>query len=433
MRYRNRNERARRARISSKVTLNILLQNKIITALPRIEEWLLSLEKDAPLYMSADIRDAEFKIASIDANLYPAGFNNLDSSFYALAVKELKAALSKKNITQGAHLLLVSEEHTRNLFYLENIHVLKTLLENAGYKITVTTAFELEGALYANTFAHLQSASGNIVSLLNPTEAKAHLNNFSAIVMNHDSSAGTPQWLQETSLPTLPTWRAGWHTRSKARHFFHYANLAAELGKIVGVDPWFLSPLGTRIAGIDINEDISREKVAHEAEVLLKEIQKKYTEYHITEKPFVFLKSDHGTYGMAMLSFDNASEIKEINRKEKNKLFKGKSSVVVKNYLVQEGVPTTVKDGAYFAESVVMLANNHFIGKFARVNEQKDARSSLNSTGMFFKPIPLSECGDDATKVATLITRMAGIALQREIEELNSPNMQNVFESPQAR
>ncbi|HRP68972.1 MAG TPA: glutamate--cysteine ligase, partial [Turneriella sp.] len=213
--------------------------------------------------------------------------------------------------------------------------------------------------------------------------------------MNHDSSAGTAQWIQEVAIPVLPTWRAGWHTRSKARHFTHYAALATELGGIIGVDPWFLSPLGVRLNDVDINEDASRSRIAAHAETLLKAIQAKYNEYQIGEKPFIFLKSDHGTYGMAMLSFDNAAEILEINRKEKNKLFKGKSSVVVKDYLLQEGIPTILKDAvpggkiAYTAESVIMLANNRFIGKFLRVNEQKDTRQSLNSTGMFFKPVTL--------------------------------------------
>ena len=60
------------------------------------------------------------------------------------------------------------------------------------------------------------------------------------------------------------------------------------------------------------------------------------------------------------------------------------------------------------------------------MNEQKDARTSLNSTGMYFKPLPLSECGNDETKVTTVITRVAGIALQREVCELVTPEDKDV-------
>lgn len=405
--------------------MNNLLQNKILAALPRTNEWLESVEKDVPLYMSADIRDAGFKIASIDANLYPAGFNNLDASFHELAASQLRVALTRYGVAAGAKLLIVSEEHTRNLFYLENVHALCTILRKAGFDTEVSTQFTLEGENYQNGRVTLTTAKGSTLEINNPQNIESRIGEFAAVVMNHDSSAGTADWLKAASIPVLPAWQAGWHTRSKARHFAHYRDLMQDFGKIVGVDPWFFSALDAHITDTDINADAARAAIAGKAETLLKEIQAKYDEYQITEKPFVFLKSDHGTYGMAMLSFDNAAEIMDINRKEKNKLFKGKSSVVVKDYLLQEGVPTVIQvpgaSGGHFAESVLMLANNQFIGKFGRVNEQKDARSSLNSTGMYFKPLAFAECENPETQVATVITRIAGVALQREIGELAKP------------
>lgn len=398
--------------------MNILLQNKIVARYAQIGEWLRSLEKDVPIFMSADIRDAGFKIASIDANLYPAGFNNLDASFHPLAARHLKDALAHYNIPAGSRLLLISEEHTRNSFYLENIRALSGLLAAAGYSVEVATQFAIADESYVDNALELRTASGNTVRLYDPAYASARLADYSALIMNHDSSAGTADWIKNATIPVLPAWQAGWHSRSKARHFAHYRTLMNELAAIVGVDPWFFAPLDAHITGIDINSDADRAKVSEQAAGLLKQIHAKYDEYQIQEKPFVFLKSDHGTYGMAMLSFDSAGEILEINRKEKNKLFKGKSSVVVKDYLLQEGVPTIVREADHFSETVVMLANNQFIGCFARANEQKDGRTSLNSTGMYFKPHTLAATDNDATRVAAIITRVAGIALQREICEL---------------
>ncbi|HNL10479.1 MAG TPA: glutamate--cysteine ligase [Turneriella sp.] len=395
-----------------------MLQNKIVAHYAQIDEWLRSLEKDVPIFMSADIRDAGFKIASIDANLYPAGFNNLDASFHPLAARHLKDALAHYNIPAGSRLLLISEEHTRNSFYLENIRALSGLLAAAGYSVEVATQFAIADESYVDNALELRTASGNTVRLYDPAYASARLADYSALIMNHDSSAGTADWIKNAAIPVLPAWQAGWHSRSKARHFAHYRTLMNELAAIVGVDPWFFAPLDAHITGIDINSDADRAKVSEQAAGLLKQIQAKYDEYQIQEKPFVFLKSDHGTYGMAMLSFDSAGEILEINRKEKNKLFKGKSSVVVKDYLLQEGVPTIVREADHFSETVVMLANNQFIGCFARANEQKDGRTSLNSTGMYFKPHTLAATDNDATRVAAIITRVAGIALQREICEL---------------
>lgn len=368
--------------------------------------------------MSADIRNAGYKISSIDANLYPAGFNNLDGSYSDLAAAELRKALENSQVPAGSNLLLVSEEHTRNLFYLENIHALKSLLEKAGYSVEASTQFLVEGVDYTDGFLSLQSATGKEVQLLSPERAQEKLSSFQAIIMNHDSSAGSAEWIQNAAIPVLPPWQAGWHYRSKACHFFHYRELIEEASIIIGVDPWFLAPLYRAISDVDINADQSREAIATQADHLLTEIAAKYKEHGIDEKPFVFLKSDHGTYGMAMLSFESSREIVDLNRKEKNKLFKGKSSVVVKDYLLQEGIPTVRKMENHFAENVVMLSGNRFIGTFARANEQKDARTSLNSTGMYFKKIPLADSANDATRVAVLVTRIAGIALQREIEEL---------------
>ena len=371
--------------------------------------------------MSADIRDAGFKVASIDANLYPAGFNNLHASWYPQAAAELKNALTRYGIASTSKLLLVCEEHTRNLFYLQNVFALKNLLGLAGYEADATTQFALEDATYTAGAITLTTAQGDHLQLLSPETAQTRMAEYSAVVMNHDSSAGTADWMKNLTIPVLPAWQAGWHTRSKARHFEHYRNLTHELGAIVGVDPWFFAPLDSHVKNVDINEDAARSEIATKAEQLLRNIQLRYDEYQIKEKPFVFLKSDHGTYGMAMLSFDNAAEIQDINRKEKNKLFKGKSSVVVKDYLLQEGVPTIVKTGDHFAENVIMLANNRFIGRFGRVNQQKDARTSLNSTGMYFQQIALEESQNAETQVAALMTRVAGIALQREICEILHP------------
>ncbi len=401
--------------------MNLLLQNKILAALPRIEEWLTSIEKDVPLFMSADIRDAGFKIASIDANLYPAGFNNLHESYHPLAAGHLRDALAHYGVKTGANILLVCEEHTRNLFYLQNVYALTEILRLAGFTIDATTQFAIEGESYTGGALELNTALGNSVRLVSPEVAARNISGYAAVVMNHDSSAGTADWIQALAIPVLPTWQAGWHTRSKARHFAHYRQLVTEFGGIVALDPWFFAPLDAHVTGTDVNDDAARSLIAGKAEQLLKEIQLRYDEYQIKEKPFVFLKSDHGTYGMAMLSFDNSAEILEINRKEKNKLFKGKSSVIVKDYLLQEGVPTIVQTDGHFAENVVMLANNRFIGRFGRVNEQKDARTSLNSTGMYFKQIPLADSQNAETQVATVMTRIAGVALQREICEILTP------------
>ena len=48
-----------------------------------VEEWIgRKAEKICfPIYSSVDLRDAGFKMSAIDANVFPAGFNNLCDAF----------------------------------------------------------------------------------------------------------------------------------------------------------------------------------------------------------------------------------------------------------------------------------------------------------------------------------------------------------------
>src|SRR5438093_8674606 len=90
---------------------------------PKLEEifsWLESHEKsnELPLYSSVDIRDAGFKIAVIDTNLFPAGFNNLCEHGLEDSVKFLREAILRR-VPHCKDILIVAEEHTRNTWYLE--------------------------------------------------------------------------------------------------------------------------------------------------------------------------------------------------------------------------------------------------------------------------------------------------------------------------
>src|SRR3984957_10402337 len=76
-----------------------------------IHQWLLSHEKRyAPFYTSVDIRDAGFKIAVVDTNLFPAGFNNLCEHGLADAEKLIKNAILKR-VPKASNILIVAEEH----------------------------------------------------------------------------------------------------------------------------------------------------------------------------------------------------------------------------------------------------------------------------------------------------------------------------------
>ena len=57
----------------------LILHKQTIQNMEKICDWF-SAKADAlsyPIYSSYDIRDAGYKITNVDANIYPAGFNNI--------------------------------------------------------------------------------------------------------------------------------------------------------------------------------------------------------------------------------------------------------------------------------------------------------------------------------------------------------------------
>ena len=55
------------------------------------QQWLIT---PAPFYGSVDLRNAGFKLAPVDTNLFPAGFNNLNPAFMPLCVQAIQSILA---------------------------------------------------------------------------------------------------------------------------------------------------------------------------------------------------------------------------------------------------------------------------------------------------------------------------------------------------
>mgnify|MGYP001435697098 CR=1 FL=1 len=105
-----------------------------------INDWINQLENkaDLPFYSSVDIRDAGFKVASVDTNLFPAGFNNICEVALKEAEQTFKQAVLDR-VPTAQKLLLIIEEHTRNTWYLENVYVLEQLMKSTGFEVVVAS------------------------------------------------------------------------------------------------------------------------------------------------------------------------------------------------------------------------------------------------------------------------------------------------------
>ncbi|NQY73175.1 MAG: glutamate--cysteine ligase [Candidatus Margulisbacteria bacterium] len=409
-----------------------------------INKWLEDHENNGelPLYASVDIRDAGFKTAVVDTNLFPAGFNNLCVTSREDASITLKETILNR-VPTCQRILIITEKHTRNKWYLENVVVLESMIKKAGFKTTIASFLDEESTDCQNDgFAELESASGKIVKtyclkgLMKQIESQQGV--FDLIILNNDLSSGIPEILQSSHIPIYPSVHAGWHARKKSHHFEHTNWLVEAFSEITKQDPWLYSCLFKRSKNVNINDPKDRESLADYASDLFKDIQSKYTQHNITEKPYIFLKSDSGTYGMGVMPIEDPHDILTLNRKGRNKLAKGKSAIPISHFILQEGVPDTSTDQPYARDICIYQINNKIVGGFYRFNPNKGARDNLNSPGMSFKrmcQIPGSKaclvnqdsdaesCGIDPDpkklELYQILARIAGISAQKEIGDIH--------------
>lgn len=401
------------------------IQEKLIQNSSQIEEWLHKQELSCcvPFYSSVDVRNGGFKAAVVDTNLFPAGFNNI--LITPQVVQALQTAI-KNRVPNAKNILFITEEHTRNKWYLENALVLQNLMEKAGFTVTVASFLDPKNAVCDNEdtpFIDLETETGKHIRLnclhriLKDVEKDEK--QFDLIILNNDLSTGIPEILQKASIPIYPSLQAGWHSRLKSHHFKVANALISDFAKLIDIDPWLLSCLFESTDHIDINSEEDRQKVFEQTDRLLKEIQKKYDQHHIEEKPFVFLKSDNGTYGMGIHVIENAEDLLTLNRKERNKLHVGKGSQVIERYILQEGVPSIVRIEEKTGEACIYQIANQFMGGFYRINSQKTDRQNLNSQGVIFTQIT----DDPELELYKILARISGLAAKREICELEQSKL----------
>ena len=126
---------------------------------------------------------------------------------------------------------------------------------------------------------------------------------------------------------------------------------------------------------------------------LFKIISEKYVKYNIDERPYIIIKADSGTYGMGVITIDNISQIRNLNRKQRNKMLSSKGKIIPNRVILQEGVYSfeEIKNTNSVAEPVIYSFSNYLIGGFYRAHENKANNENLNSPGMIFHPIPLND------------------------------------------
>ncbi|MFN3234920.1 MAG: glutamate--cysteine ligase [Gammaproteobacteria bacterium] len=365
------------------------LEKKILDKQTDIEAWLRDQWKKtpAPIYGSVDLRNAGYKLAPVDMNLYPAGFNNLNPEFLPLGIQATQMALEKR-FSGIKNILIVAESHTRNMFYWENVNTLVKIISQAGYHVRVGV---FPDVMSEPTTFTLPSQKTIHIEPIERDGNNIILSNFEPDILwlNNDLSAGVPELLQGISQPICPPLALGWHQRLKSVHFHHYQQVAQAFANHIDIDPWLIDPLFQYCGKVDFMKREGEECLAYNVDKLLNEIKKKHEAYNIDQDPFVVVKADSGTYGMSVMTVKSADEVIALNRKQRTKMSASKGTNTVTRVIMQEGIYTfeTWGEDNTVAEPVVYMIDQHVIGGFYRLHQNKGADESLNAPGMHFQPL----------------------------------------------
>jgi glutamate--cysteine ligase len=364
------------------------LEQRILDSMPAIERWfrLEWMEHTPPFYTSVDIRNAGFKLAPVDTNLYPGGWNNLTSEMLPLAVQAAQAAI-EKICPEARNLLIIPENHTRNTFYLSNVTQLSRIFNMAGLNIRVGS---INPEIKEPTRIDLPNGDSVLLEPVIRNKRRLGLKNFDpcTILLNNDLSAGIPGILEDLHEQyLLPPLHAGWSTRRKSTHFACYEEVAKRFGKLLGIDPWLINPLFSQCDNVSFADGTGIEALKTEVDAVLTRVRKKYKEYGIQEKPFVIVKADNGTYGMGIMTVRDAKDLDAVNRKTRNKMAVIKDGQSVSSVIIQEGVLTQERINDAVAEPVVYMLDRYVVGGFYRVHAERGVDENLNSPGASFVPL----------------------------------------------
>ena len=395
-----------------------------------IERWMRSQwqEHMPPFYGSTDLRNSGFKLAPVDLNLFPGGFNNLNDAFLPLCVQAAQAAVER--ICVGARsILLVPENHTRNQFYLQNVAKLVSILRFTGLEVRLGS---LLPDITAPTVVELPNGSSLTLEPLVRHGGRLGVEGFDpcAVLLNNDLSAGTPALLNDLHDQwVIPPVHAGWHTRRKSNHAAAYDRVTADFCAEIGIDPWRINPAFDTCTGLDFHARTGEQELADKVATMLDGIRAKYKEYGVSDEPFVVVKADAGTYGMGVMTVKDAAELIGLNRKQRNKMSVVKEGLEVHDVIIQEGVHTFETLNGAVAEPVVYMMDHYVVGGFYRVHTQRGRDENLNAPGMHFEPLAfeapcsLPDCNQEPDAAPNrfyaygVVARLALLAASVEIEE----------------
>jgi len=380
---------------------------KLIKNLLNIDNWFKEKFNNLtlPFYSSIDLRNSCYKIAAVDANLFPAGFNNLSKESQKTASQLIKDYFTKYQYKKA---LIIPENYTRNKMYIENVLAIEKTLQLAG--------FETKIGLFHNESYNLIESYEIVTKEGSLIKTKSGFIP-DVIILNRDMTSHIPSTLENIKQDIIPSPLCGWHSRQKSKYFEIYEEVISEFCREFEIDPWLIYAFTNNCNEVNFEDNASLEVLATKVDLLLSLIQKKYEEYKIETQPYVFIKANNGTYGMGIITATSGEEILNLNKKKRNKMQKVKDGIKINSVIIQEGVPTVDIFKNSTAEPSIYYVGKTPVCYLYRYNKRKDIHSSLNSIDCEFHDVS-KIVGEKNLSLWTIISKLAVLALTKEINSL---------------
>jgi glutamate--cysteine ligase len=393
------------------------IEARIVERRSRIDEWMAAQTSDLklPFYTSSDLRNAGYKIAIVDTNLFPASNN--------LCGKSLTTRPNRRGVSSGRFAARSAScscpRATRATPHVDNV------ASRSG-----CSGPRLRGAPGALGESRRSVSARDERSATYGSGARGGRLRWrpvpDLILLNNDLSAG--RGILDGSDPITPL-EMGWWSRRKNVYFEVLDGILREFAGILEVDPWLLSAITDVERDVDFRSSQGLDRLATRIDAVIARSREKYREHGIAEEPFVFVKHNAGTYGMAIITVTSGEEIRQPNRRMRQRMSAGKGNIEVSEVLIQEGVPSIDVINDCPGEPVMYLIGLDLIGGFFRQHCGRSERESLNVAGSTFARLclrpegvaaPSSECYQDTClrTVYGVMAQVATLAAGHEIRRM---------------
>jgi len=209
------------------------------------------------------------------------------------------------------------------------------------------------------------------------------------VLLNNDLTGGDISGLSGIVIPRK---EMGWYNRRKSDHYRILENLVDEVSEILNLDPWLLMPMWFVSEDKCLELDACINKLSNDIDKMIEKIKLKYEQYGIDSEPVVFIKNDRGTYGLGIISIKSGNEIRNLSKRMIKRLTYGKGGTSAENFLIQEGIPTTLKNEMSVIEPVGYTIGGIESNWFFRSNPKKSKFENLNSPSSVF--LQIEELGE---------------------------------------